>query len=134
MKSLKELFRIGHGPSSSHTMAPARAAELFGKKAPAAARYEVTLFGSLAATGKGHFTDRAISDVLGPDRTAELERIALDLPLSRQRRPEWDAQVLESLGIRVAEIAERVGARVQDPVEFERDEPTPMFMVCGEKE
>lgn len=71
---------------------------------------------------------------LGPDRTAELERIALDLPLSRQRRPEWDAQVLESLGIRVAEIAERVGARVQDPVEFERDEPTPMFMVCGEKE
>lgn len=69
MKSLKELFRIGRGPSSSHTMAPARAAEIFRGKAPDAARYEVILYGSLAATGKGHFTDRAITSVLGEDRT-----------------------------------------------------------------
>ena len=69
MKSLKELYRIGRGPSSSHTMAPTRAAELFLQKAPDAARYEVILYGSLAATGKGHFTDRAIEAVLGADRT-----------------------------------------------------------------
>ena len=61
MKSLKELYRIGHGPSSSHTMAPFRAAELFRRQYPEAASYEVTLYGSLAATGKGHFTDQAIT-------------------------------------------------------------------------
>ncbi|MBQ9501457.1 MAG: L-serine ammonia-lyase, iron-sulfur-dependent, subunit alpha [Lentisphaeria bacterium] len=69
MKSLKELFRTGHGPSSSHTMAPCRAAEMFLRKHPDAAGFEVTLFGSLAATGKGHFTDRAIASVLSDERT-----------------------------------------------------------------
>ena len=67
MKSLKELYRIGHGPSSSHTMAPFRAAELFRQKYPGAARFEVTLCGSLAATGKGHFTDQAITRGLACD-------------------------------------------------------------------
>ena len=70
MKSLRELFRIGHGPSSSHTMAPAAAAERFLARCPDAARFEVVLYGSLAATGRGHMTDRAISDVLGAERTA----------------------------------------------------------------
>ncbi|MCI6289207.1 MAG: L-serine ammonia-lyase [Lentisphaeria bacterium] len=70
MKSLKELFRIGCGPSSSHTMAPARAAGEFLKRCPAAVRFDVTLYGSLAATGKGHFTDQAIEAVLGKERTA----------------------------------------------------------------
>ena len=69
MKSLRELFRIGRGPSSSHTMAPAHAAELFLKRFPMADRFEVILYGSLAATGKGHFTDLAISSVLGEERT-----------------------------------------------------------------
>ncbi|MBQ7206960.1 MAG: L-serine ammonia-lyase, iron-sulfur-dependent, subunit alpha [Lentisphaeria bacterium] len=69
MKSLKELFRVGCGPSSSHTMAPCRAAEMFLRKHPVATGFEVTLFGSLASTGKGHFTDRAICSVLSPERT-----------------------------------------------------------------
>ena len=69
MKSLKELYRCGHGPSSSHTMAPFRAAEIFLRKYPEAARFAVTLYGSLAATGKGHFTDRAICSVLSEART-----------------------------------------------------------------
>ena len=69
MKSLKEIYRIGRGPSSSQTMAPARAAEQFRSGTPGAARYEVTLYGSLAATGRGHFTDRAIGSVLGEERT-----------------------------------------------------------------
>ena len=69
MKSLKELFRIGYGPSSSHTMGPRTAAEKYLRKHPTASRYKVTLYGSLAATGKGHLTDAAISEVLGPHRT-----------------------------------------------------------------
>ena len=64
MESLKEIFRIGKGPSSSHTMGPQRAATIFAERHTEAARFEVTLYGSLAATGKGHMTDKAIIDVL----------------------------------------------------------------------
>jgi len=64
MKSIRELYRIGTGPSSSHTMGPRKAAELFLKNHRHASGYEVTLYGSLAATGKGHMTDVAILDVL----------------------------------------------------------------------
>lgn len=64
MKSLKELYKIGKGPSSSHTMGPQRAAEIFAAEHPDATSYEVTLYGSLAATGKGHMTDVAITEVL----------------------------------------------------------------------
>ena len=66
MKSLKELYRIGIGPSSSHTMGPRKAAEIFLAKHPEAKSFEVTLYGSLAATGKGHMTDVAILDTLEP--------------------------------------------------------------------
>lgn len=69
MKSLSELYRIGTGPSSSHTMGPRHAAELYLLRHPHARRFKVTLYGSLAATGKGHLTDVAINDVLGADRT-----------------------------------------------------------------
>ncbi len=64
MKSIKELYRIGTGPSSSHTMGPRWAAEQFAEKHPDADKYIVTLYGSLAATGKGHMTDIALEDVL----------------------------------------------------------------------
>lgn len=67
MKSIKELYRIGTGPSSSHTMGPRWAAEQFAAKYPDATKYTVTLYGSLAATGKGHMTDVALEDVLGHD-------------------------------------------------------------------
>lgn len=60
MNSIKEIFKIGFGPSSSHTMGPAKAAEEFLKLVPDAEKYKVILYGSLAATGKGHFTDVAI--------------------------------------------------------------------------
>ncbi len=66
MESLRELFRIGTGPSSSHTMGPHRAARAFRQEYPAAARYRVTLYGSLAATGKGHLADRAVHEALAP--------------------------------------------------------------------
>ncbi len=69
MEALSELYRIGHGPSSSHTMGPYRASEQFLERHKDAARFEATLYGSLSATGKGHFTDKAITDVLGEART-----------------------------------------------------------------
>ena len=72
MKSLKELFRIGKGPSSSHTMGPQQAAKLFAERNSDAKSFEVTLYGSLAATGKGHQTDVAIIDVLQPLAPVEI--------------------------------------------------------------
>lgn len=64
MKTIKEIYRIGHGPSSSHTMAPRLASEQFLSRHRDAKRFEVILYGSLAATGKGHLTDHAIIEVL----------------------------------------------------------------------
>lgn len=80
MKSLKELYRIGQGPSSSHTMGPRRAAESYLTAHPGARRFRVTLYGSLAATGKGHLTDVAIEQVLGADRTEIVWRPDIVLP------------------------------------------------------
>lgn len=64
MKSLKELYKVGKGPSSSHTMGPQKAAKIFLEKNRSASSFDVVLYGSLAATGKGHMTDVAISEVL----------------------------------------------------------------------
>jgi len=72
MKSLKELFRIGNGPSSSHTMGPLKASEIFFDRHKDAASFAVTLYGSLAATGKGHMTDVAILSVLRPHAPTEI--------------------------------------------------------------
>ncbi len=66
MESIKRLYKIGLGPSSSHTMGPRKAAEEFLDRHRDASRFEVTLYGSLAATGAGHLTDRAIIDTLEP--------------------------------------------------------------------
>ena len=62
MESIKEIYKIGYGPSSSHTMGPKKAAGQFLTKNKKAERFEVVLYGSLAATGKGHLTDLAIKD------------------------------------------------------------------------
>ena len=72
MKSIKELYRIGTGPSSSHTMGPRKAAEMFLQRHPEAASFKVTLYGSLAATGKGHMTDKAITETLQPTAPVEI--------------------------------------------------------------
>ncbi len=70
MDSIREIFRIGHGPSSSHTMGPARAAEQFRRRHPDAAHFRVQLRGSLAATGRGHLTDVILLEILGAERTS----------------------------------------------------------------
>lgn len=67
MESLRELYKIGVGPSSSHTMGPQRAAMKIKETYPEATYYEVYLHGSLALTGKGHLTDYIIEEVLGKE-------------------------------------------------------------------
>lgn len=66
MKSIKELYKIGNGPSSSHTMGPKKAALLLKEKYPTADLYQIILYGSLAFTGKGHLTDKIILEALKP--------------------------------------------------------------------
>ena len=69
MKSIRDVFKIGKGPSSSHTMGPERAAKIFLKRNPEAASFCVVLFASLSKTGEGHGTDRVLYEVLGANRT-----------------------------------------------------------------
>ena len=69
MQSIRTLYKVGKGPSSSHTMGPERAAKLFREMTPEADRYEVILYGSLAKTGVGHGTDRVLVDTLAPHPT-----------------------------------------------------------------
>ena len=69
MKSIREIYKIGKGPSSSHTMGPERAAKEFLKRYPQATSFQVTLYGSLSKTGVGHGTDRVLLDTLGRERT-----------------------------------------------------------------
>lgn len=72
MESLKVLYKIGHGPSSSHTMGPRKAAEIFLERNSNVEAFRVTLYGSLAATGKGHLTDTAIREVLEKSAPTEI--------------------------------------------------------------
>jgi len=66
MESIRTIYKIGNGPSSSHTMGPSKAAMIFKQRNPEAAAFHVTLYGSLAATGKGHLTDKAIIESFSP--------------------------------------------------------------------
>ena len=72
MESIKEIFRIGKGPSSSHTMGPQKAAKIFTERHKDASSFQVILYGSLAATGKGHMTDIAIEEVMRPTAPVEI--------------------------------------------------------------
>ena len=63
MKTIKDIYKIGKGPSSSHTMGPAKAMAVYTSENPDADSYEVVLFGSLADTGEGHGTDKAIDTI-----------------------------------------------------------------------
>jgi len=92
MESIRSIFRIGIGPSSSHTMGPRRAAEQFRKQNPEAKAFRVTLYGSLAATGKGHQTDVAIEGALSPSPVKILWQPEVTLP----RHP--NGMRFESLG------------------------------------
>ena len=66
METIKKIYKIGYGPSSSHTMGPHKAATMFAARSKQDSSYRVTLYGSLAATGRGHHTDLAIKRGLAP--------------------------------------------------------------------
>ena len=66
MRSIHDVYKIGRGPSSSHTMGPARAAALFREETPEADAYRAVLYGSLSKTGKGHGTDRILTETFAP--------------------------------------------------------------------
>lgn len=66
MRSIRDIYKIGKGPSSSHTMGPERAARIFKQEHPDAEKFRVVLFDSLAKTGVGHGTDRVLREVLSP--------------------------------------------------------------------
>lgn len=81
MKSVKEIYKIGRGPSSSHTMGPQKAAVLFAGENPDADRFKVRLYGSLCKTGKGHGTDRVLTEAFAP-RSVDIEFVDdADIPL-----------------------------------------------------
>ncbi len=83
--SVFDIFKIGIGPSSSHTVGPMKAARAFAAAAPDAACYHVTLFGSLAWTGKGHGTDSAVLLGLDGHEPESLDPDAVDGILERIR-------------------------------------------------
>lgn len=69
MQSIQEIFKVGPGPSSSHTFGPMKASQFMLENYPDATRYDITLYGSLALTGKGHLTDMIIKKTLSPKET-----------------------------------------------------------------
>ncbi len=81
MPTIRELYKIGRGPSSSHTMGPEKACLMFKKKHPRSDSFKVVLFGSLAQTAKGHRTDYAIEQAFLPKKVEiEFDCITKDLP------------------------------------------------------
>ena len=80
MKSIRDIYKIGKGPSSSHTMGPAKAMSIYVSEHPDAESYYVVLFGSLADTGKGHGTDKAIEMMAGKPVEIEFNVADRDLP------------------------------------------------------
>ncbi len=79
MRSIRSVYKIGNGPSSSHTVGPCHAARIFGRRYPQADAYRVVLYGSLAFTGEGHSTEKAILSAL-PGAEVVFDREEKDLP------------------------------------------------------
>lgn len=92
MKSIREIYKIGKGPSSSHTMGPERAAKLFKSQTPQADAYRVILYGSLSKTGVGHGTDRVVSDVLSP--------LATEIIFSQETIPHSHPNTLDFIALK----------------------------------
>ena len=95
MKSIREIYKIGKGPSSSHTMGPERAAQLFKAQYPEADSFQVILYGSLSKTGVGHGTDRVVRQVLSPLPTEVL--------FSEETLPDYHPNTLDFLAFQKGE-------------------------------
>ena len=79
MKSIKSVYKIGNGPSSSHTVGPYHAAQIFSQRFPDADAWQVILYGSLAFTGEGHGTGKAIKTII-PNAEVIFDRDTKNLP------------------------------------------------------
>ena len=138
MKSLKELYRIGQGPSSSHTMGPRSAAEQYLAKHSDAVTFRVTLYGSLAATGKGHLTNWAITQVLGEDRTEIVWHPEIVLPFhpngmkyeafDRDGNPQGEPWIVYSIG--GGALAEEGEGANETPEVYELDHLLDIMQWC----
>ena len=102
MKSIRQIYKIGIGPSSSHTMGPERAATMFRREHPQADAFRVVLYGSLSKTGVGHGTDRVLRDVLSPLPT-EIVFSKEELPNSHPNTMDFfalkDGKVIDELRV-----------------------------------
>ena len=112
MKSIRDIYKIGKGPSSSHTMGPQAAAMYFSKKYPQAAKYKVVLYGSLAKTGKGHMTDAAINEVLPATKT-EIVFCMDDMDLPHENTMDFFAYKLDGSEIGHTRILSVGGGDIQ---------------------
>ena len=100
MRSIREIYKIGKGPSSSHTMGPERAAKLFKQEDPEADAYQVILYGSLSKTGIGHGTDRVLREVLSPTPT--------DIVFSDEHLPDQHPNTMDFIAYRNGEETSRL--------------------------
>ncbi len=100
MRSIRSVYKIGHGPSSSHTVGPYNAARRFHARHPEADAFQVTLYGSLAFTGAGHGTGKAIRSGL-PGAEIRVDTATRDLPHPNTMRftALKDGRVLESVRV-----------------------------------
>ena len=95
MKSIRDIYKIGKGPSSSHTMGPERAAKLFRSEHPEAEAFRVILYGSLSKTGVGHGTDRVLRQVLSP--------LPTEIVFSEEVLPDSHPNTLDFIALRGGE-------------------------------
>ena len=121
MKSIREIYKIGKGPSSSHTMGPERAAKLFKGEHPEADAFRVTLYGSLSKTGVGHGTDTVLRETLSP---LPAEIIVSDETIENSHPNTMDFVALkdgkEIASLRVESIG---GGDIRIPGQSHRDTP-----------
>ena len=125
MESLKELYRIGTGPSSSHTMGPERAAKRFKEKNLHADHFVVTLYGSLAKTGPGHLTDEILVKSFAP-RPVEIHFDFTDTPLSHPNTMELVA-LKDGSVIDTQRIISVGGGKIQTEGESAPDAPSDIY-------
>ena len=100
MKSIREIYKIGKGPSSSHTMGPERAARLFRGEHPEADAFRVILYGSLSKTGVGHGTDRVLRETLAP--------FPAEIVFSQEILPDAHPNTLDLIALRGGEELARL--------------------------
>lgn len=93
MKSIKDIYKIGKGPSSSHTMGPFKAVRSYLEQHPDTEHLHVTLYGALAATGKGHLTDVAIEEAFSTWKKTDKETLECKTRRTGDVTIEWQPKV-----------------------------------------